>query len=265
MQTHPNVNYNHSVTNEDGTVSKPHEINLPPSMHIPWKTWKRVSDNQTNPRSIQELNELNFWYYPKLYNQRNGGIKWHAPCWLAMMEGSSTIPPVQTVGDLKALQTRGAPLAWQAAATRLQSEFPAEWKPLPMTCPSHDQKILIKGNQSEQSIPLESKNKTLYTNLVQDEIRKSKKQDLLLTLKNICKKYNINIDEFNDEDIWQSIFEKEIDYAMFSDLYWRLILGKLQTGEALMLKVNALNVGWYKQHNICFGTAKLLKKGVERS
>ncbi|KAI6707864.1 hypothetical protein JHW43_009607, partial [Diplocarpon mali] len=90
-------------------------------------------------------------------------------------------------------------------------------------------------NKKGQALTISSTNRSMYQHLLPDAIRSinNQEQDLLHEFKSICIRDNVSI-HFTSQEVWASAYDKDIDYPKFSDLLWKMFLGRVRTGEAWM-------------------------------
>lgn len=207
-----------------------------------WQIWKDFRVPYTEPGEREELLKINFWFHPTLYNARNGGIKWHAPCWRAMLAGNKRVGPVKSIKDLLDLEKSPAPQSWKSAAVRIRREFRESWQTLIGTdggaaAPEEDPTVQDNGTAAaaEGAIPVDSNNKARYIALLSHSLGRAKegRADLLRSFRSLCLRDGISL-HISDKNIWRMTTNDRDDYPPFQDLYWALLIGKLRTGEPWM-------------------------------
>lgn len=187
------------------------------------------------------LSGLNFWFHPQL-NQNRAHQRWAAPVWRELFFGSSELAPVQTISDLWEIE-QGRVDATQnqkRAVSRLLSTLPEDWKKLLENVTSRLPGMLSEPlplamyiNKAGHMLELGPKttNKGIYIVLNHDN---HGDEDLLAYFRLVSTRDGVQWDKTPPEQIWKSIRQRKVDYPKFTDLYWKLMLGKVRTGEEWM-------------------------------
>lgn len=59
-------------------------------------------------------------------------------------------------------------------------------------------------------------------------------QDLLDPFKQRCRRERTDLTDVSPERLWKGLYHRKIDYPKLADLYWKLLLNKVKTGEPWM-------------------------------
>jgi hypothetical protein len=203
------------------------------------KPWK-VKDACIPPTNETELAAMDFWFHREI-NQKHASVLWYTPVWKELFFSTTTVPKIQTLGQLWAIKEGHikAESKHQEAATRFFKNMPQPWRDINFEdlpnppLPSH---MGAFSKKMSTHIPVEgSTNNQIYEHMVQDTWGND---DLLETFKQLCARDRESLEGISNAMIWKSLRQAHTDYPKFTDLYWKLILGKVRTGETWMESVN---------------------------
>ena len=121
-----------------------------------------------------------------------------------------------------------------SAATRLLYMLPASWRELLNGQPMIRQQrkeIGIGRRRDDSMLDISASNRQIYEPLLVDNYLE---KDLLGNFTPLCRRDNVSLEGTSDQKIWKSLRHREVDYPKFTDLYWKMILGCVRTGEEWM-------------------------------
>jgi exonuclease III len=239
MKVRAPKSYQHAVDRpwaQRFTLNK--EPAYPPSIDHFWKIWHKHRDYQPDPETLSELMGIDFWLHPAF--KRRNAVQWGKQCWKQMKTGTASSPPVKNVKDLLEMgKNERMPTALRDAARRLVREFPMAWAAL-----LEDAEDLPEGESPQLQMlvtygdakykPINEPNRVRYAHLVQDAYGKGGKTALLEPFRQLCIRDEVDLSEYPEKRIWAMTQDTSIDYSLFSDLYWVLIIGRCETGESWM-------------------------------
>ncbi|KAF5177688.1 Transposon tx1 uncharacterized protein [Thalictrum thalictroides] len=209
----------------------------PASLHSFLKIQKK-SEFQIAPTSQLQLASIEYWAHPIL-NDDKPNVRWGAPVWKQLQEGDYTNKEIKTLGEL--WQVKMGNIAGttdqQRAANRLFSHLPQTWTQLITEEFGQETEWESQGifsNKLDIHLPIvSSSTKTRYNFILKSVISDS---CLLAPFRLLCLRDNVSIDSISPKQIWKSLFKPKVDYPKFADLYWKLILGVVRTGESWMVR-----------------------------
>jgi exonuclease III len=210
----------------------------PPSVHQFLRHWK-AGTAMPPITTVEELAGVEFWFHP-LLNKQGRKQRWEAPVWKDLFNGTSLLRPIRTLSqawDIKIGKVR-ASVRQRGAVTRLFANLPIEWttliegrtEALP-TGTAVESGVYSPYTNSYQTVQMATSNKKLYRHLLKETFGS---EDLLSYLKLVCRRDKVSIAQYTERRIWRSIRQTRVDYPKFTDLYWKLILGRVRSGEHWM-------------------------------
>jgi len=227
-----------------------------PSVSHFWSRWVLVGrERLLEPDTLEQVLSINFWYHPAFKVHGRNRPRHGTRCWEDMLLGTNLPYPVVTVKDLMRVGmgvVPGTTPTMIRAASQLVQLFPATWKALlgedlndamlsQYRCKERFRQTAV-SNKFQGTLPLKADNKSIYTLVKRDLVFEGTTpegdvkpvKDMLSYLKGICFRDYYKLPVVPEKVIWASARDREIDYPKFSDLYWRLLQGKVRTGEQWM-------------------------------
>lgn len=215
-----------------------------------WSRWVLVGrERQLEPETLRELLAINFWYHPEFKSHGKNRPRHANGCWLKMLSGEGLQRPIITVQDLiqvSLARVAGTNQAMERAARQLVQLFPSKWKTLigdnledPSLCGPIAKRFrqTAISNKFGATLPLAgTENKPIYTLLKRNLLYKktSDVKDLLDNFRKLCERDGVTFSNFPARAVWSSTRDREVDYPKFSDLYWKLVHGRVRCGEEWM-------------------------------
>ena len=223
----------------------------PPSLHHFMRHW---STHEACPPvdTLGNLARIEFWFHP-LLNKVRTTQRWCAPVWQDLFYGNTQRQGIRTIGDIwdvaKGITRSNANCV--GAARRLLENMPIEWKTL-MTgmrpWDAYHQERIQNGDVDGELTMIphvstrayvtagpEMTNRNVYNHLRMDV---DGPENLLDYLTQICRRDGYPIETHSEAAIWKSLNQKKTDYPKFADLYWKLVMCKVRTGESWMEKAD---------------------------
>lgn len=228
---------------------------ITPAVKHFWPYWEQTLLHLViQPTLPEEVFGTHFWFHPAISKQCR--FNWHAQGWGRLWNGDGCTHPVRTLGDLRPIWLGDCKVDQQIKriVMNLFKNLPREWlriiqtpdncdRSLPADIPFEHTAIF---NRLGVSIPLESpmskiskhvatpyglSSSVMPRNVEGRPDRGYELPDLLINFRRICTRDGLDISRISSRTIWKATRARKIDAPKFSDLYWKLLLGKVVAGD----------------------------------
>lgn len=116
---------------------------------------------------------------------------------------------------------------------------------------------MVWNKEGNRHIPVDSTCNQMYKFLLTDHYVPI---DLLTTFTAICQRDETDINHLSSKKIWCSLHNPALDYPKLADLYWKLIHGKVRTGEPWMERCDWPQCGTQQSAEHLFWTCPIAKR-----
>ncbi len=253
------------ITMPWGQVWSSKGATITPAVNHFWPYWEQSQLHRPRePETAEEVFGTHFWFHPGIY--RIYKFNWYVRNWGNSWDGMGCPQPVRTLGDLRSIWLGEVKVSqtYKKLVDKLFLHLPTSWKDI--IGPAHSQSQtppppflfdhVVVFNRSLTWIPLESPMLRITYHISksrglpigwgryftpgqldhgpadpQVQSMECGLPDLLTNFRDLCRIGDVKIDHIADTTIWGSTWVSKIDKPRFSDLYWKLILGKVVAGD----------------------------------